>query len=383
MLRCWRSALLLACTVAACTGAPAPAGSGGFGTRGASFLAAPAAVTTHTDDPALAPQPRASIDAVSSPRPEDATASRSAHDDERELRENLARCANPTEPALDLAGFLCSRERYAEALVVIDAARARSTDPRLRVARAGLLRDLGDRRMAATELRNLARERGAVDLHPSLLLEWAELEWMEGDTVAANAALDELSRNHGNEPWCVEQRAAIDAVLRGVATGKPPAALGPRDLLGNLRGSPEAGVRLAALERLMAFADAGEGGAELAAQALTVALGDTASAVRARAVALVPPAAVDGREFLVAALADESALVRCAAAVRAHDLAGAAAVDAVLDGLAGEEDAAAFVALHRALDDIVGGGPLLEGAAANSAATRANVRAAWRERCNR
>lgn len=383
MIRRRRSALLLACTVAACAGAPTPSGGGGFGTGGGSFLAAPATEPVRSPErPAAAPAP-AIAEVHSHPAPEEATAPRSARDEERALREQLARRSDPTEPALDLAGFLCSRERHAEALVVIDTARARSTDPRLRVARAGLLRDLGDRRLAAGELRNLARERGADDLHPSLLLEWAELEWIEGDTVAASAALDQLSRGHGTEAWCNEQRAAIDAVQRGVATGKAPSALGPRDLLGNLRGSSDLTVRRAAFERLMAFAGADANGADLAAQAVTVALGDSAPAVRARAVALVPAGVVDGPAFLNAALADEAPEVRRAAAVRANDLAGTEAVDALLERIAIEDDPGAFFTLHRSLDAIVGGGPNLTEGAATSGATRTAVRTAWRQRCSR
>jgi Flp pilus assembly protein TadD len=122
------------------------------------------------------------------------------------LRQELATAEDPTASALELAGFLAAEERHEEALAVVQQAETRSPDPRLRVARAGLQRDLGRRHLALAELETLVRERGAKALHPGLLYEVAELNWLEGNGAQALANLREIDQVHGDDPWCLDHR---------------------------------------------------------------------------------------------------------------------------------------------------------------------------------
>ena len=302
--------------------------------------------------------------------------------EERRLRAEFAAPGDPTEPALDLAGFLCSRERFDEALALVDVARGRSADPRLRIARAGLLRDLGRRVAAANELRSLARERSAADLHPSLLLEWAELEWLNADFAAAREVLADLSRTHGADPWCIDHRAEIDVLAAAVAR-EQRAAKGVRDLFGDLRGGDAVAVRAAAFDGLATIGRlAGDDAApEVLADAISIAFADVAPELRVRAVEAATPGSAIGPALLAAALGDESPRVRLAAARRAFDLDRDNAATVLLDRLAKETDAAGFEQVHASLAAVVANAPTLPSGAGETIESRATAVAAWRERC--
>lgn len=369
---------ILLCVCAACAAEPVSRTRGGFD-------------VPHRDYGAVTPTPESSptVGAVAGrrddelPRAVEAAGGLDPAAEERLLREELAAPGDPTEPALDLAGYLCGRERFDEALAVVEIARGRSADPRLRIARAGLLRDLGRRTAAAGELRSIVRERGARDLHPSLLLEWAELEWLNADFAAAREALAELARAHGEDPWAAEHRRDIDRVAAAVARDQR-ASPGVRDLLGDLRGEESVARRAAAFDGLAVVARLqGDDAAELLDRIVTIAFDDVAAELRTRAVDLASAGSPLGPAVLAAALADADPAVRMMAARRAFSLDREGAATALLDRMAKENDAGVFVVVHQSLAANVANAPALPDGGGTTVESRATVVAAWRERCGR
>ena len=312
-------------------------------------------------------------DSLIAPAP--APAAETAEPTEAELRDRLARAADPTDPALALVRLLDREERLREALEVLDQAIPGASAPgALQVARAGVLRDLGRRREAVAVLLGLVADEGPEHLHPGLLFELAELHWLEGDPGASRAMLATLRRLHAGSPWLAASAASVDALAADLAAGDRPHRLRARDLLGNLRGAPDPVERQRALEQLLGL------GGELAAQAAVIGGSDAEPQVRATAVRL---AVVDSdalAELCAVALADPSPVVRAAAAARAQQLPRKQAMALLLPTLSAEEDADAFVALHQALCRVAGGGPDLPATGVLDPAGRAATVAAWRRR---
>lgn len=366
-----------------------------FGHAG-SFLDAGAPAAT-SPDPAVAktlpdaaaappPEPRIIVDdagaaaeAVERPPADDDP----ALDLERSLRAALASSSDPSGPALELMGLLCSCERYPDALAVAVEAQSRSNSPALRVAKAGVLRDLGRRHLAVAELRSLLQDHGAAGMHPSLLFELAEIEWLEGDPDASKQVLATIEAVHAGDAWCIEHRKSLEALADEMQHGASPTRVRVRDLLGNLRGAPSAMVRLRVLEQLSAATLDGDQAAsdDLHARAIAAACADESPSVRARAVQLAPFDGPTGEQFCATALDDPDALVRCCAAARAPEWLGAAGVPILLDHLAGEKDAAAFAALHGALAKLVPNAPALPSSSLDLACVRARIVQAWRQQC--
>jgi hypothetical protein len=305
---------------------------------------------------------------------------------ERELRNELANASNPTAAALELAGLLAESERHAEALAVLTTAQRRSTDPVLRVAAAGLQRDLGQRHTAVATLVALRAEQGALSLHPSLLFELAELQWLEGTPAAAVATLAELQQAHAGSAWVADQQVAIRGLQGEIDSGRPPSRLRVRDLLGNLRGADSPWVRQRTLEELVHLADGAAGGQSrrlqgLRDRAIAIGCGDADATVRARAIQLATPADELRLPFCAAALADVDPRVRAIAAERTAQLrpdGGAALLCAALQR---EADPAAFRAMHDALAQNVPGGPELPSGAEVNPDQRRAAAAAWKDRC--
>lgn len=314
---------------------------------------------------------------------------------ERSLREQLAAAPDPTSYALELAGLLADLERHREALAMLVgvrqrlAAAGRAADPVLRVAIAGAHRDLGQRHLAVAELEALLAERGALGLHPALLFETAELQWLEGKAGAAVATLAELRRGYADSDWLAHQAGAVQQLELDIANRTAPTRVRLRDLFGNLRGATEAFVRLRTLEELVrlagepaeATADGATGEPRVAAvgpMALAIAFGDADGLVRARAVQLTGPVEAP-EQFCRTALADADARVRTAAIAKAVAWLGAASRPLLLAALANEADPATFRACHEALVGVVGNGPpLASGGEAQAQARQATV-AAWRQ----
>lgn len=299
------------------------------------------------------------------------------NEDWPELREQLATGEDPAAAALALAELLQSEERVEAALAAVDAGRARRPDdPRLRLLRIELLRDLGRRHVAYPELRELLGQSAARSLPPVLYLDLAQLAWLEGDTAGARAALATAQDRGKGEGWYAGQAEAIASLTAEVATLTRPARLPVRDLLGNLRGAPPA-ERKRAFEELVTLGD------EARARAVAIAGGDADPLLRSLAVqrAEVDAPALD--ELCSLALADGSALVRSAAANRCRELPADRAVVLLQHALAAETDGDAFVAEHQALASLVPGAPALEVGVAATAEGRANLLAAWRQQWGR
>jgi tetratricopeptide (TPR) repeat protein len=292
---------------------------------------------------------------------------------EAELRDQLRSAADPTPAALQLARVLDAEERLPEALAVLDQALGRRpSDPLLEVARAGVLRDLGRRDQALAALRALLQRAGPAKLHPGLLYELAEIEFVEGETAAAKATLNSLRQEHADDPWLRGSAAELSLLQRQVDAGGRPVRLTSRDLLGNLRGAAAAAERARALEQLLPL------GGLVAARAQAIAAADRAPEVRAAA---VRQCVVDGAvlpEMIAVGLADPEPSVRRAAATRARELPAQQAIDLLLPTLAAEQDAETFAALNGALRASAGGGPELTAAAAADPAARSAAVSAWR-----
>jgi hypothetical protein len=363
-------AAVAALVLAACAGTGDPP----VAARGLQRVPADAAATR--TQPATA-EPTAPFAPATALHPGAGTAATAGDEvDERELRRELATAADPSGAALDLAQALVGAERVDEALAAVDAALARVRNDTLRVARAGLLRDLGQRHAAVAELRSLRRDVGPGALHPAALFELAELEWLEGEPEACQATLQQLQTEHARHSWFTANAVRREQLAAAVARGGPPRHIGLRDLFGNLRGAPLATERLAVLDQVQRSAVS----AEAKSRAIAIAIADESPAVRARAVQLAAPPPAAAAAFCEGALADGAVLVRRAAIVRTVELLGAGARPVLLRALAAEPDAAVFVGMHEALARLAGVTEPLDPRAVADASARAEVVARWRAR---
>lgn len=315
---------------------------------------------------------------------------------ERDLRRELASAADPTDVALELAGLLTELERPREALAVLEAAMARRPGPRLSIAHAGVQRDLGQRHLAVAELANLRATQGTLAIAPGVLMELAELQWLEGRPEQALASIAELRRAYGEQAWWRSNGSAVEQLAMEVDTHKAPQRVRLRDLLGNLRGASGHLVRLRTLEEIVRLAEGAQsqGGpdsrasdaqrqalANLRDRAIAIACGDDHATVRARAIQLARPSEASAPELGAAAFADSSPVVRACAAPQCVAWMGPAATPLLLQAMANETDGAAFRAMHEALGAIVTGAPQLPPQDEDKAERRAAVLAAWRLRC--
>lgn len=296
---------------------------------------------------------------------------------------------DPVEDALQLAARLCSEEEHRGALLALDTtlahADALSANDRalLMVARAGVLRDLGERHLAAVALRGVLAAHGPAALHPGLLMELAELDWLEGNRQGALAGLEQLEAVHAGDAWLVAHAADVQGLKRELSTAPRPVRLQLRDLLGNLRGAPEASERMRALELAVAPLNKGstagdEAVGRLRATVVAIAARDESPALRARALQLAEVDAEWSRDLCAAGLGDPSPLVRGIAATRAIELLRQAAAPLLLQALEREPDADTFCRLHEALAVIVPAAPRFVPGAATDAERRALLVAAWK-----
>ncbi len=376
--------LLLLALMSACATPPAePAPRGLGGVRSESVLTGVAAVEA-SGNAAPSPEPDALEPAatmLAAPQPTEALGE---PDLERALRHELANAADPVPAALELADLLCALERHREALAAVEAALLRRADPALQVCRAGLLRDLGRRQQAVDALQELIRANGPGALHPGLLFECAELQWLVGDGEGAAATLHSLQAVHATDPWCATNRAALDGLLTELSTHAAAPRVRVRDLLASLRGNGTVSERIRLLGELVALADRESGARRehLRSRAVAIGCADESPAVRARAVQLADPAPEDIEAFCQAALADPAPIVRRFAAARTVECSRSAALVLLLDAIRLEADPGAFAALHAALAGMVTDGPTLAATEADDASARERIAAAWRQRCS-
>jgi len=369
------------------------ASSGGFGATAHSFVDEPSPSSTPSSDYAVTNTPdeaiRRAVDAAVVSRVAAAASTEKPPADELErleadLRARLAD-DDPAAAALELAALLCDLERHAEAAEILAEARSRAAQPLLGAALASVRRDLGQRHLAVAELRSLRRSEGAIALHPGLLFELAELEWLEGDRAGARATLGELRQLHGESAWCVEHRDELAAFDQELANARAPQRVKLRDLMGNLRGAPTPTVRLATLTRLLEIVDdaqAPPATRALKRRVIAIGCGDASAAVRAKAIQFGPPVADDPLPFCRAALSDHDAFVRQVAARRTVTLLGEAAVDLLLDAMQRENDGPTVVVLHTELANLAGMtvAPPLD---VDDAAARRAALEQWRQRWRR
>ncbi len=314
----------------------------------------------------------------------------------------VATARDPVEDALELAARLCREENHRGALHALDSALAQAAPAAgnrseaaasddgmalLTVARAGVLRDLGQRHLAAAALRSVVAAHGAAALHPGLLFELAELEWLEGNRQQAIAGLELLQSTHAGDAWLAAHAADIQGLQSELSTSPRPVRLQIRDLLGNLRGAPAASERMRALEMATAplvkaaadsTAGTGEAAQRLRASVVAIAARDESPALRARALQLAEVDAEWSVPLCAAGLEDPSPLVRGIAATRAIQLLGGDAATLLVAALEREPDPGTFRRLHEALAVIVPAAPPFAPGAADDPERRALLVAAWK-----
>lgn len=297
---------------------------------------------------------------------------------ERRLRNAFAESGQSAAAAVDLAAHLTAEERFAEALHVLDLACSRAPDASLRLARAGVLRDLARNDLALVDLEEYVARRGRDAVTPGTLFELAQVAWLAGDEAAAAQALRDLRTRHATAPWLEDHREDVREWSVRISRETPATDAGElRDVFALLRCAPRGSDRLRLLERLAA--SGADARAPVRLRAIGVACADESPAVRARAVQLADANGVADRAFWLTALEDPAALVRRFAArgVQQHVTNGAA--PALLAAIEREQTPEPFRAMHAALERALGVEVPLEDPA--SEAERARVRAAWRERC--
>lgn len=336
-------------------------------------LAAACALPAGGQDVAVPAAREASRPAADAPRSAPAPATPA---DERVLRHAFAAASDGDEAAdaaLRLVLRLREEERLPEALAVLEAGIRRQGGLPLRVERAGVLRDLGQRHAALAELRAL-RDEGLVLAVPQQL-ELAELEWLEGEHAAAAATVSAVLADEAGAAWLAQADAMTAQMVADVVAGRSVQFLRIRDLLGNLRGAPLSSDRIAALELLLDPARLpADVALEAAERALSIALRDGSPAVRAHAIRLAPAANGIAADAAAVGLADPLPIVRVEAARAAAAAPGVDTVGDLLAALRIEEDVAAFGAIQAALARLLPGLPLPP-TAADDAAARAAVRA--------
>lgn len=324
------------------------------------------------------------IEAVAAPR---------SGRDERTLRNAFAKAEDPSQPALELAGFLVQQERHFEALYVIDAALKRrreahvdaDTTVPLRLARAGLLRDVARCDLAVTELRGIVRERTAKRVAPATLFDLAQVEWVSGDNRAAKTTLALLQREHSGDDWLrrhADELAAWHRRLEASNASRDPLANGDlRDVFALLRAAPELAARQRLLRSLARPRPGADGRASVRLRAIAIACADESPAMRALAVQLAASNELDELAFWQTALRDRAPLVRnyAAAGLARITKEVPSAVAILYAAIRQETDEHAFLSQHRSL------GKLLEVAPdACDAATDDGRQAAlgkWKELC--
>jgi len=349
--------------------APDPLGSG----DAAASIAAAASHRRQADDPTTWPAEAAQVPSgasaarpridgagavVSDAAPAGGDARGAARRTERKLREALANAEDPRQAGLDLAGFLVREERHVEALHVIDLVLGQVADPaknvNLRLARAGLLRDVARPDLAASELRGVIHDLGPRMVSPATWFDLAQVEWVNGDLAASQVALETLQRVHGGDPWALDHKPELAELYEHLALsqkGLNPLANGTmRDMFALLRAGAEVQLRMQILDSLTEpKRGLEEDRSEVRMRAIAIACGDESAAMRARAVQLAAANQLDIEGFWLTALRDVAPIVRSFAATGIEQVQGAGAAEALLQAISAEQDPATFSTMHVAL----------------------------------
>ncbi len=283
--------------------------------------------------------------------------------------------AEDTAPLAAIVADLRLAERHGEALAAVEQALAGDpADHEARLLRVGLLRDLGRRDEAHQALAAATAGLEPRDLHPSLLLARAELEWLTGDLATARRTLASLREVHGGDAWVFAHRGALAALNDTLERGGDYRQWPVADLLGDLRGAaaPE--------QRLRAFQTLQQGDPETQARAAAVAAVDRHPALRIAAISRVelPPAAL--AEVGATALRDPAAGVRIAASRRLLAVPADLGAPVLVAGLEREEDADAALVMHEVLAALLPPAVPLPPSGLRDPAGRAALAASWRQR---
>lgn len=342
---------------------------------------------------AIAEDPAAAVVSLPAPPAAEPSPTEVADDgrgEERTLRNAFANATDVTEPALKLASFLVRKERYPEARHVLDQAidripadqRAASSD--LRLARAGLLRDVARNDLAMVELRAVVRERGRSRVAPGTLFELAQVEWLAGEREAANVTMRDLLRLHVDSAFLVDNAAWLrewHVRIENRTVADDGGEL--RDAFALLRAAPVVTGRMRILDALARPQASGpdDGRRPVRLRAIGIACADESPAVRTRAVQLADANGLDNLVFWRAAMADDSPLVRRFGAYGAARQHGERAAGALLRAMADEQDPSAFAGMHAAMARAlsVDAPPC----AAENEEGRSNAVAMWRKQCER
>lgn len=281
----------------------------------------------------------------------------------------------------DRVAALAHEERFRDAFACLDAAAAAADDVRLLALRAELLRDVGRRHESLAVWRQIVARVGVEQVDSASLFGIAVLERLEGERNACLRTLAELRRRPSDEPWLTAHAAEVRQLHAETANGLPITRISARDLLGNLRGAPDASNRAGALAVLLRT-DASDpsAGAGVRRRAVMVAVGDADPLVRAAGVAAWEADDDVAADFCAGALADGSAVVRAAAVPHARRLAPAAAIPLLLAAMADESDATVFAVMHSALAEVSGIAGMAPPLAAGSAAERTACVTLWQAR---
>lgn len=286
------------------------------------------------------------------------------------LREEMATGDQPLDAALELAAYLADRERLREALASIDAGLVRVPEhPRLLRARASLLRDLAQREPALQVLRNFVAKD---DSDPSMWLQIAELEWLQGRRESALQALQHLRSSFEDHPFVQQYRAGISNLEQEIATNPAPRTISQRDLLANLRGAEEGMMRFRALRLLV------EEGGDLRRRATTIALYDPDPALRVQGLKMGDWTVAEAERLIRRAVIDDAASVRAAALTLCDIIDRRIAAPIVFAALERETDPDTFRLMHEELQGILEQSVYLPPGAADHAEGRAGVVARWR-----
>lgn len=300
-----------------------------------------------------------------------------------DLRAEIADGPYAVEAALELADHLARRERYGDALGVVDSVlERRPGHPGLSLARGRCLADIASWDLAADQLRVV------VVAHPAAIDARFELALVEAARGRLDAARREIERVFEDAPdrWLHRHgieleslSSSVDGLVESGAKGADARVLSLRQLLAVIRSNRMTVVdRVAALNTLLTFDDLA-----VRRRAARVAALQHEVLVRATAVRRWPETDPDAAQALELALVhDDAPRVRAVAARRLAELPGedrARRAKLLLESLSTEDDPEAFRSEHDALAVLTDGrAPYLPVGAESVPERRASVAREWK-----
>ncbi len=294
---------------------------------------------------------------------------------QRVLRGAIARrTADGPIAALTLANWYALQEDHGDALALLDAGlRGAPADRGLRLARALILRDLGQWVAASQALRGLVVE-DANDARSQA--ELASIEYILEDYESAATRMQRVLGPLVGDAWVVASKDNLRELQREIETTKRTGVrtAGVIELLARVRSSEDPGERRDALNALLQTPAARP-------RALRVALLHDDLAPRLQGIRALQATDPGHQSIVAAALRSQEAKVRATASRAAVRLE----LDPILmlRALYAEKDPYAFRCLHDSLRETVGPEVDLPLGAEESAEQRRKTQHAWRQLWNR